>query len=67
MLITKDNVTMALDNEDHLNAFLSSGWVEVKASSQTVKAEPQADIEPQAESKEEKITKPRAGRKKQEK
>lgn len=67
MLIKKGNITMNLENENHLNAFLTSGWEEAKSSSQTVKEEPQADVEPQAEPKEEKIAKPRAGRKKQEK
>lgn len=56
MLIKKGNITMNLDNENHLNAFLTSGWVEAKASAQTVKEEPK--IEEKIEEKVEK--KPRS-------
>lgn len=43
MLIKKGNITMNLDNENHLNAFLTSGWEEAKSSSQTVKEEPKIE------------------------
>lgn len=65
MQLMKDNVTITLDNEDHINAFLTSGWVEAKASAQTVREEPKA--EPKEEKAEEKVSKPRVSRKKQEK
>lgn len=56
MLIKKGNITMNLDNENHLNAFLTSGWEEVKSSSQTVKEEPK--IEEKIEAKVERKPRP---------
>lgn len=69
MRLTKDGQVISLDNEDHINAFLASGWAEAKASVPTPAPAPieqaeQADeqvIETKTEAK-----KP-VGRKKQEK
>lgn len=32
MIVVKDGITMNLENESHVAAFLSSGWAEAKAS-----------------------------------
>ena len=32
MIVVKDGAKMELDNDNHIAAFLSSGWVEAKAS-----------------------------------
>ena len=39
MVLTKGGQTISLDNVDHINAFLGSGWAEVKASAPASKAE----------------------------
>jgi hypothetical protein len=64
MVLTKDGQTISLDNSDHINAFLGSGWAEAKASAPAPKAEKVE--EPKAE--EVKVAEKKAvGKKKQEK
>lgn len=36
MILTKDGQKISLSNENHISAFLSSGWTEVKASAPSV-------------------------------
>ena len=73
MFITKDGATMELDNDNHIAAFLSSGWVEAKASAHAAE-EPKAEeiedvmpapvVEDEAEEKPEVVVAPKRGRKK---
>ena len=71
MFISKDGATMELDNDNHMAAFLSSGWVEVKAPAPAAHEEPKPE-EPaeimNAPEVEEKAAAPapKRGRKKQE-
>ena len=39
MKLIRDGQVIELDNENHINAFLSSGWAEAKASASTPKEE----------------------------
>ena len=39
MELIKDGQTISLDNENHINAFLGSGWAEVKTSAPSVPEE----------------------------
>jgi hypothetical protein len=32
MIVTNGKITLSLDNQSHIDAYLSSGWVEAKAS-----------------------------------
>ena len=73
MILVKDGQTISLDNENHINAFLGSGWAEAKASAPAPKVE-KAEKAEEAEKVEEpkaeevKVTEKKpAGRKKQEK
>lgn len=43
MLITKDGATMELNNDNHIAAFLSSGWVEVKTPAPAAQEEPKPE------------------------
>jgi len=54
MRLAKDGQVIDLANENHINAFLSSGWAEVKTSAQ--KPTKEASEEP-------KVKKPAAGKK----
>lgn len=78
MIVAKDGITMELSNESHIEAFLSSGWVEAKASARAAE-EPKIEepedfmpepIEEDEAPAEEKVAVPAPktrGRKKQEK
>jgi hypothetical protein len=77
MVVAKDGIQMELSNESHIAAYLSSGWVEAKASARAAeepKVEEPVDFMPEpldyVAPAEEKIavSTPKArGRKKQEK
>ncbi len=43
MIVEKDGMRMNLENESHVAAFLSSGWVEAKASAHAAKEEKVAE------------------------
>ena len=52
MIVTKNGITLNLENQSHVDAYLSSGWVEAKASApaaEVVAAEPMNAPEPAAE------------------
>ena len=55
MKLTKDGQVISLDNDNHISAFLTSGWEEAKEPSpvQTPKAEEPAKVEdkPKTEAK----------------
>lgn len=74
MIVAKDGMSMELNNESHIEAFLSSGWVEVKASAlpaEEPKAEEIEEIMPApiidegVAVEDEKPAAPKRGRKKQ--
>jgi len=74
MIVTKDGATMELTNDNHIAAFLSSGWVEAKAYATAAQEEPKPeepadDVEimnaPEVEEKAA-APAPKRGRKKQE-
>lgn len=65
MKLTKNEQVVDLSNENHINAFLSSGWVEVKTSAPSLKTEEVAEITPEPKKKAE--TKKPVTKKKQEK
>ena len=68
MLLIKDGQTISLDNVDHINAFLGSGWAEVKASAPASKAEVKSEkAEPKAEDVKASEEKKAVSKKKQEK
>ena len=70
MILTKDGQVMDLRNENHINAFLSSGWVEVKAPAPSPKAKEEVvevTPEPKPEPKKKAETKKPVAKKKQEK
>lgn len=71
MFITKDGATMELTNDNHIAAFLSSGWVEAKATAHAAEeANTEADVDfmpapvVEAEEKPEVVVAPKRGRKK---
>ena len=74
MILIKDGQTISLDNENHAEAFLLSGWAEVKtpAPSETPKVEESKPEEVKEEAKAEDVkaeevkTKSLRGRKKKE-
>lgn len=43
MFITKNGETLNLENQSHIDAYLSSGWVEAKASAPAAQEEPKAE------------------------
>ena len=45
MVLVKDGAKMELDNNDHIAAFLSSGWVEAPASPTAAPVEERVEIE----------------------
>lgn len=65
MKLTKNEQVVDLSNENHINAFLSSGWVEVKTSAPSLKAEEVVEVTPEPKKKAE--TKKPVTKKKQEK
>ena len=69
MILIKDGQTISLDNENHAEAFLLSGWAEVKtpAASESPKVEESKPEEIKEEVKAEEVkTKSLRGRKKKE-
>ena len=44
MVLEKDGQVISLDNENHVSAFLSSGWAEAKASAPAIKEEAKAVV-----------------------
>lgn len=72
MVLVKDGQMISLDNDNHINAFLGSGWTEAKASATTPKAdkaeEPNADKAEEPKAEDVKVTEKKSGaKKKQEK
>ena len=70
MILTKDGQVVDLSNENHINAFLSSGWVEAQTSAPSQKAEDEVvevTPEPKPEPKKKAETKKPVTKKKQEK
>lgn len=74
MIVVKDGITMNLENESHVAAFLSSGWAEAEASVPATeegkteeKAEEPAEFMNTPEPEVKVATAPKRGRKKQEK
>lgn len=65
MRLTKDGQVISLDNEDHINAFLASGWAEEKSSVPTPAPAPIEDAKQAVDMRYE--AKKPVGRKKQEK
>ena len=68
MVLTKDGQTISLDNENHVEAFLASGWAEVKSSAPVTTPIPEAEPEvaepaPEAEPVEEVKTEAKAEKK----
>lgn len=43
MIVAKDGITLNLENQSHIDAYLSSGWVEAKASAPAAQEEPKAE------------------------
>lgn len=68
MKLTKNEQVVDLSNENHINAFLSSGWVEVKASAPSQKIDEVDEVmEITPEPKKKAETKKPVTKKKQEK
>ena len=68
MVLTKNGQTISLDNENHVEAFLSSGWAEVKSSAPAPASEAQPEVvQPAEEVKVEAKPEKKPVRKKQEK
>lgn len=43
MIVAKNGITLNLENQSHIDAYLSSGWVEAKASAPAAQEEPKAE------------------------
>lgn len=70
MILAKGEQIISLDNPDHINAFLGSGWAEAKASAPAPKAEKAEEAEKVEEPKAKDVKgteKKAVSRKKQEK
>ena len=69
MILTKDGQTISLENEGHIEAFIASGWAEVKSSA-PAPAIPEAQsegVQPVEEEKPETKAEKKPVKKKQEK
>jgi hypothetical protein len=43
VVVTNGKITLSLENQSHIDAYLSSGWVEAKASAPAAQEEPKAE------------------------
>ena len=68
MRLTKDGQVITLDNENHISAFLASGWAEEKSPAPSTPLVVEAEAEPEEKAVEVKVeAKKPVGRKRQEK